>query len=400
MRTAAIIRAAALITMFLLAACSEPVRAQNPVLATDIATAEAALKRGDRETAIRTATRVVDGFQKLPQPTSGDHVLAGRAYVILGLGDASAVRRALAEFDAARAADPTNTEAELRAGELFLDKYNAPDARSSFESVLKIEPKNARALLGLARVMDFEGKGDALAAARMSVAANPRYTDALVMVARMHLEAEQYDSAQAMARRALATDSTSVPAWAVLGANAWVTGDSATFRSARAAATALQPKPAEFLTELAEAAVRQRRYVDAIGLARRAGHERIACRPDRGRPERARSRLQARSVQPVAQEHARPAGQDEVVHHDRAWPLPARRAAGRGGAAGAVRAAVAGIGVRRARGALRLQAAHTGAAGVLPAARRFLRAHRRSRRTGCAGRELRQPAGDGHAIGA
>ena len=262
-----LMRAVAVVSTFLLAACSESVRAQNPVLATDVAAAEAALRRGDRETAARTASRVIEGFRRLQQPTSGDHVLAGRAYVILGLGDADAVRSALAAFDAATAADRSNTEAELRAGELFLDKYNAPDARASFEAVLKIDPDNARAMLGLARVMDFEGKGDALAAARKSVAANPRYTDALVMVARMHLEAEQYDSAKTIARRALSTDSTSVPAWAVLGATAWVTGDSAEFRRARAAATAMQPKPAEFLTELAEAAVRQRRYTDAVRFA-------------------------------------------------------------------------------------------------------------------------------------
>ena len=270
MKTGTLGRIAAVISTFLFAACSEPVRAQNPVLATEIAAAEAALRRGDRETATRTAARVVETFQGLGQPTSLDHVNAGRAYVILGLGDASAVRSALAAFDAARAADPTNVEAELYAGELFLDKYNAPDARASFESVLKIQPNNARALLGLARVMDFEGKGDALAAARKSVAANPRFADALVMVARMHLEAEQYDSAQAIVRRALAVDSMSVSAWAVLGANAWVTGDSATFRRARAAAVALQPRPADFLTELAEAAVRQRRYQDAVGFARQA----------------------------------------------------------------------------------------------------------------------------------
>jgi tetratricopeptide (TPR) repeat protein len=270
MRNGGLIRVAAVISTFLFAACSEPVRAQNPALATDIQAAEAALRRGDRATAIRTATRIVETFQGLRQPTSADHVNAGRAYVILGLGDASAVRQALAQFDAARAADPTNVDAELHAGELFLDKYNAPDARSSFESVLKVQANNARALLGLARVLDFEGKGDALAAARQSVAANPRYADALVMVARMHLEAEQYDSARTIVRRALATDSTSLSAWAVLGANAWVTGDSATFRSARAAATALQPRPADFLTELAEAAVRQRRYTEAVGFARQA----------------------------------------------------------------------------------------------------------------------------------
>ncbi|MES2523353.1 MAG: tetratricopeptide repeat protein [Gemmatimonadota bacterium] len=262
----------------LLAACSERVPAQstarpgpqNAVLAEDILTAEAALRRGDRATAMRTAARIVETFGGLQNPTSGDHVTVGRAHAILGLGDASSVRRALASFDAAAAADPNNIEADLRAGTLFLDKYNAPEARTSFQTVLTKSPGNARALLGMARVEDFEGKGDALATARKAVAADPKLTDAIVMVARMHLEAEQYDSALTHARRALATDSTSVPAWAVLGATAWVTGDSATFQRARAAATVQQPKPAEFLTELAEAAVRQRRYADAVRFAGQA----------------------------------------------------------------------------------------------------------------------------------
>src|SRR5688572_11094894 len=107
-------------TTCLLAACSEPVRAQDSALAGEIETAEAALRRGDRDTATRTATRVLEAYQQLRAPKSADHVVAGRAYVLLGLGDANAVRSALAAFDAARAADPTNVEAELRAGELFL----------------------------------------------------------------------------------------------------------------------------------------------------------------------------------------------------------------------------------------------------------------------------------------
>ncbi|MEO7520854.1 MAG: hypothetical protein ABIW79_03460, partial [Gemmatimonas sp.] len=268
--TQALRRVACVATTCLLAACSEPVRAQNSALAGDVETAEAALRRGDRDTAMRTAARVLEAFQGLRAPRSADHVVAGRAYVILGLGDAQAVRSALAAFDAARAADPANVEAELRAGALFLDKYNAPDARESFESVLKTSPNNARATLGLAHVMDFEGKGDAMAMARKALAADPKLTDALVMVARKHLESEQYDSASIISRRAIAADSTSIEAWAVLGATAWVTGDSATFQRSRAAATLLQPRPAQFMTELAEAAVRQRRYADAVQFAAQA----------------------------------------------------------------------------------------------------------------------------------
>ncbi len=255
---------------WLLAVAAGCLGAQPSTLTGDVAQAEAALRRGDRAGAMQGATRVVDAFAKLRQPTSADHVLAGRAYVILGLGDAAAVRRALAEFDAAREADASNVEASLRTGDLFLEKYNAPDARASFELVLKSQPDNARAMLGLARVMDFESKGDAMAMARKAVAADARLTDALVLVARLHLEAEQYDSAQVYASRALTSDSASTPAWALLGATAWVTGDSATYKRALAAATRIQPKPADFLTELAEASVRQRRYADATRFASQA----------------------------------------------------------------------------------------------------------------------------------
>ena len=237
--------------------------------ATQIAQAEAASRRGDRRVATQLAAAVVGEYTRGGTHTSAEHVLAGRAYVLLSSGDASAARAALAAFDAG-ARDVSNLEATRRAGDLFLEKYNAPDARLSFESVLTRAPTDAEALLGLARVEDFEGKPTALETARRALAVNSRLVGALVFVARMQLEAEQYDSAAISARRALAVDSSSMPAWSILGANAWLSGDSTTFRSARNAATALQPRPAEFYAELAEASVRQRRYAEAIRLAEQA----------------------------------------------------------------------------------------------------------------------------------
>jgi hypothetical protein len=38
---------------------------------------------------------------------------------------------ALGAFDAAAAAAPSNVEARLRAADLLLDRYNAPDAKQS-----------------------------------------------------------------------------------------------------------------------------------------------------------------------------------------------------------------------------------------------------------------------------
>ncbi len=244
----------------------------------DHALAEAALAefadaRGDHAEASRRAREIVYAYDAAADSrtrSSDQHSAVGRAYVVLMSGDAQAARRALAAFDAAAAADSTNLDALRRAGDLFLEKYNAPDARTSYEIVLRRAPNDARALLGIARIEDFEGKGTALATVRRSLASNPALTDALVLVARMQLDAEMYDSATVFARRALAIDSSSMPAWSLLGATAWLTGDSTTFRQSRAAATRLQPRPSDFYTELAEAAVRQRRYADAIGLAQQA----------------------------------------------------------------------------------------------------------------------------------
>lgn len=236
---------------------------------TQITQAEDAAKRGDRRNAVRIASDIVADYSRTGGRNSGEHVIAGRAYVLLSIGDASAARAALAAFDKG-AADPTNLEATRRTGDLFLEKYNAPDARLSYESVLTRRPGDALALLGIAQVEEFEGKSSALATARRALAADPKLASALVFIARMQLEGEQWDSATVNARAALAIDSTSMGAWSVLGATAWLRGDSAAYRAARASAVAIQSQPSDFYASLAEAAVRQRRYAEAVKLAEQA----------------------------------------------------------------------------------------------------------------------------------
>ena len=246
-----------------------PAQAGTVRWGSEIAQADAAMKRGDRKEAARLASQIVSEYQRTGSRASAEHVIAGRAWVLLSTGDPAASRAALAAFDAG-AADSTNLEATRRIGDLFLDKYNAPDARVSYESVLKRAPNDADALLGLAQVEEFEGKSTVTATLRKALTANPRLVGALAMQARLQLESEMWDSATVSARRALSVDSTSMRAWSVLGAVAWLRGDSATFRSALASATAIQPRPSDFYAELAEAAVRQRRYEEAVRLAERA----------------------------------------------------------------------------------------------------------------------------------
>ena len=236
--------------------------------AAQAALAELAYARGSRDEALRLAGLLVSEFAAAGTFTSDDYVSVGRANVLRGTRDAEPVRYALEAFDKAVVMNAGNVEARLRAGNLLLEKYNAPDAKLSFQDALKVSPENARALLGLARVAVFEGRGDAAVLLKRSLAANPSLADALVLAARFHLEAEQYDSAKTDARRALASDSSSLGAWSMLGAAARMTGDSAEYNRALAAAQRLNSKPADFYAELADAFVRQRRYDDAMRLAR------------------------------------------------------------------------------------------------------------------------------------
>ncbi|MDB4883332.1 MAG: hypothetical protein JWL95_2098 [Gemmatimonadetes bacterium] len=239
--------------------------------AATVTLAELAERRGDHAEAARRAATITTAYERGAAGwSSDDRVAAGRAYLLLARGNATAVRSALAAFDAAYSVDNANLDARLRAGELFLDKYNAPDAKASFEDVLKRAPNDARALLGLSRVASFSGDSPSAPLLRRSLEANPSLVPARLLLARTHLAAEAYDSATIAVRAALAVDSSSVPAWSLLGAVAWLRGDSAQFTAARDAARRLNPRPAEFYAELAEVAAAHRRYADGVSLAKQA----------------------------------------------------------------------------------------------------------------------------------
>ncbi|HEV8358303.1 MAG TPA: hypothetical protein VGQ17_16235 [Gemmatimonadales bacterium] len=235
--------------------------------AQEAALAEAAARRGDREEAARRALGLTAEYQRDGTSWSAeDRTAAGRAYVILGEGNPDAVRAALRAFDAAVAADSGAVEPRLRLGDLFLDKYNAPDARESYRAALRLAPGNPRALLGIARVLAFEGNPEAFDTARKSLAADPSLGPAHALLARLQLDAEQYDSAAAEARLAVALDSSLAAGWAALGATAWLRGDSAGYARARAGAG----RTAEFWSDLADQVARHRRYAEAAGFGREA----------------------------------------------------------------------------------------------------------------------------------
>lgn len=232
--------------------------------------AEIAMRRGDRVAALEGARTLVGEYgRRSGEWTADDRIAVGRAYLLLGGEDAQSVRQALALFDQATALTPDDPDGTLRAADLLLDKYNAPDAQAGYAAVLARDSSNARARFGVARVLAFAGNAGALEATRGALEVNAALVPARLLLARLHLEAEGYDSATAAVSRALAVDSTAMAAWATLGAIAWLRADSTGLQRAEARAQALSRAPADFYAELAEAAARHRRYADAVTFALR-----------------------------------------------------------------------------------------------------------------------------------
>ncbi len=229
------------------------------------------LRRGDRDGAYRELDQFIDIYNAgADRLTSEELTAVGTAVRHLGATDPQLFKDALRAYDRAIAADSTNLEARLQLAELFLEKYNAPDAGATIEALLAINPSHPRGLLAAARRARFANEPSSDDLARKSLTINSNLVDAHVFVAASHLDREDYHRATQEAERALRVDSTARDALAVLAAARYLQGDKAGFETARRRATAHHPHDAGFLEVLAEVAVRNRLYEEAVGFAKEA----------------------------------------------------------------------------------------------------------------------------------
>ncbi len=66
--------------------------------ASEITAAEASARRGLRADVLTRARRITDAYERDGARSAAEHTSAGRAYVLLGDGNAAAVKAALAAF--------------------------------------------------------------------------------------------------------------------------------------------------------------------------------------------------------------------------------------------------------------------------------------------------------------
>jgi tetratricopeptide (TPR) repeat protein len=225
-------------------------------------------RRANRAEALRRFDRFIDIYNERGRRLSSSELIAvGIACQYLGSEDPQLFKDALRALDDAIAVDSASLEARVLVGELFLDKYNGTDARASFDEVLKVNPAHPRALVGMARVIQFEGAPGAVELVRKALERNPNLVSGRVMLAMLQLDLEDHTRAVREAEQALQVDPTSVDALAALAAARLLAGDTRAYESVRQRAMESNPRDASFYTTLAEVMARNRLYRRASELA-------------------------------------------------------------------------------------------------------------------------------------
>jgi tetratricopeptide (TPR) repeat protein len=130
--------------------------------------------------------------------------------------DANAVFREL------MAREPRNPAIRVRWGRMFLEHWQADEADRLFTEALELNPADAGALLGKALVAAEFYAGSAAEFAQRALRSDPKLVEAQELLARLALEDDNKAKAEAEAKRALALDSNSVQAKAILATLDWL----------------------------------------------------------------------------------------------------------------------------------------------------------------------------------
>ena len=240
-------------------------------LTAQVNLAELLFERGRIDEAMSRFDRFIDIYNGADGRMSArDLVAVGRAVRFLGRTDPDLFHDALRAFDEASSADPGWPEPRVRAGNIFLEKYDSPSAQGEFESVLGQNARHPGALLGLAKALIFDGSSDARLALERLLDVNPNHVEAHALLATEYLTNEGHEDARAEAEKALDVNPESLLALTALAGSHMLANEQEDFLRVRSRALAVNPRYAGLDVALAELAVQTRRYHEAVERAEAA----------------------------------------------------------------------------------------------------------------------------------
>jgi tetratricopeptide (TPR) repeat protein len=233
--------------------------------------------RGSHESALDAFDGFIDIYNNSARLGPEDLIAVAEAVRRLGVRNPQLYQDAVKALDEAIAMDngvidgrPAGFEARVRMGNLFLEKYNSLDAQPLFGEVLAVNPHHPGALLGMARSKNFDGSSESLEFVDQSLESSPNSVDALVFRARLRLDLENNEDAMEDIEKALSINPRSIDALTTRATAEWLAGDDAAYQATRDQLLAIDPANSTLFNEIAELAVRQRRYAGAVDLARQA----------------------------------------------------------------------------------------------------------------------------------
>lgn len=200
--------------------------------------------------------------------TANDFHAMALAARLAGRTDPQRFKDALRLYDRALALEPGRQDARVDLGEMFLEKFNFADARSTLQQVLAANPRHPRALAALVRLNALDGQRAPRDPLLQLLSVNPASADAHTLAARRLIDAEQYAAAVTEARKGLVVDSTAPGPWVAIAAARWLARDTAGHRAALERAYRRLPGSAFAEVELADVSARNRLYGDAVKFAR------------------------------------------------------------------------------------------------------------------------------------
>ena len=237
-------------------------------LPVHVALAEIDFRAKRRAPATARLTQVLATYRaKGAQLGANDLAGAAQAARLLARDDSSLFKAALNIYELAIERAPDSVRLRVELGDLLLEKYNNEEARELYKEALRLDPNEPDALLAMARSELFDESPDAAEFATKVVERLPKRVDARVLLARILLNTHDFDAAKIHVDAALAVNPRSTEALTVQAIAALLMADTDILAASIEHIRAIAPGDAQVFTALAEAAVRNRLYPEAVEFA-------------------------------------------------------------------------------------------------------------------------------------
>jgi cellulose synthase operon protein C len=218
---------------------------------------------GRRDDARRTLQRVLNGSE--PR-TAADFTRGGRA------------ARALGQFKVANdeyfrpgnRLAPTDVALNTAWGDLFLEKFDRPNALKSYQDALKADENAVAARVGLATVAAQGNPPAAKEALELALKTNPNSVAAHLLSAELALDDRRRDDAEASIKKALEVNPNSLEAIALRAGAAFAANKPAEVEVHAQAALKINPTYGEVYRIVADHAARGYLFDEAAALVRKA----------------------------------------------------------------------------------------------------------------------------------